>query len=115
MQFVQPSHGTVPASLGLYFSGTNATSANGGNPIPLYSPSPWEDGSSGSHLDDFFYSGANQQLMNSASDPGQGVRTVSDIELGILKDISYNNIVPEPSSVLLIFGSLGAILLRRRR
>lgn len=107
--------GTTPATNGLYFNGANATAANGGNPVPLYSPNPWEDGSSGSHLDDFYFSGANQLLMNAASEPGQGIRTVSAIERGILADIGYVNIVPEPSSSLLLFSSFMGIFLRRRR
>ncbi|MFK7909120.1 MAG: PEP-CTERM sorting domain-containing protein [Akkermansiaceae bacterium] len=107
--------GTTPATNGLYFNGPNATAANGGNPVPLYSPNPWEDGSSGSHLDDNFFSGGNQLLMNSASAPGPGIRSLSGIELGMLRDIGYANVVPEPSSTLLIFVSLGGMLLRRRR
>ncbi len=54
--------GSVPASDGLYFHGTNAKNANGGNPVPVYSPTTWQSGSSGSHLDGDYYSGANDYV-----------------------------------------------------
>ena len=108
--------GTTPATVGLYFNGPNAVAANGGNPVPLYSPNPWEDGSSGSHLDDFFFSGANQLLMNAAAAPGPGVRSISPIENGMLRDIGYTNIIiPEPSAAVLLLASFAAVFVRRRR
>lgn len=73
---------------GLYFLGANAIAAYGG-PVPLFTPNPWEAGSSVSHLDDDTFTGANAQLMNAYADTGLGIRTLSDIELGILKDIGY--------------------------
>lgn len=39
-------------SAGLFFNGTNATAANGGLPVGLYTPVAWEEGSSVTHLDD---------------------------------------------------------------
>ena len=48
-----------------------------------------------SHLDDQTFTDNDltaknaKQLMNSATDPGPGVRTLSPIELGILKDLGY--------------------------
>ena len=38
----------------LFFTGGNAAAANGGNRVPLYSPSAWRQGSSYSHLDESF-------------------------------------------------------------
>lgn len=110
--------GTSPASpnTGLYFNGPNAVAANGGNLVPIFSPNPWEVGSSGSHLDDNFYSGANQKMMNAATLPGPSVRTFDPIELGILRDIGYTQIIPEPSGALLFcFGATLAICGRKRR
>jgi hypothetical protein len=107
--------GTVPATpnSGLYFKGTNAVAANGGNLVPLFSPTTWSGGSSGSHMDDAFYVGGNKQLMNSATGNGPGIRTFSPLEVGIFKDIGYTTFgIPEPTSTVL-FG-LGVLMMFRR-
>lgn len=108
--------GTVPATpnTGLYFGGPNAKAANGGSAVPLFSPTTWQDGSSGSHLDDDFFTGPNAKTMNAATPFGPGVRQFSPIEIGIWRDLGYA-IVPEPGSTLLAFSALGLTLFRRRR
>ncbi len=82
---------------GLLFDGPNAMAANGGNPVPLYSPTLWEDGSSGSHTDTDFFTGANLQLMNSEASVFEGLdlRVLSSIELGTLQDIGYTLLVTD--------------------
>lgn len=112
--------GTPPsyAPGGMFFSGANAVAANGNNPVPIYSPSTWESGSSGSHTADNYFTGANQLMMNAATNTGLGIRTVSVIEMGMLADMGYTlSAVPEPSTYALIFGvgALGTMVLRRRR
>lgn len=87
------------ASGGLYFGGANAVAAYDNQYVPLYTPSPWEDGSSMSHLDDATFTGSNQKLMNAATDTGPGVRVLSPIELGILTDIGYLVVTPQTSNV----------------
>jgi hypothetical protein len=101
-------------SNGLFFIGANAMAANGGNPVNLYSPSTWEDGSSGAHLDDNQYGGL--YVMESSTGTGLGVRGFSDIERGMLRDIGYTNLtaVPEPTGMLVLC-SLGIYGLCRRR
>lgn len=95
---------------GLYFIGPNAVAAYGG-PVPLYTPSPWESGSSVSHLDDNTFTGGGSVMMNAMTDSGPGIRTLSPVELGVLKDIGYT--VKSPSAAgLLMFG---AVFLRRRK
>lgn len=81
--------------------------------MPLYSPTTWEDGSSGSHTDDEFYSPVNL-LMGAATGTGPGSRTLSQTELGILRDIGYT-VVPEPTSGLMILLGSITLVLRRRR
>ena len=72
---------------GLYFGGPNALAAYGGV-VPL------DDGSV-SHLKDAVFSNTDPtaknalQLMNSATDDGKGVRTLSAYEIGILKDLGF--------------------------
>ena len=98
---------------GLYFSGVNAIAANGGLLVPLYTPNPWESGSSVTHLDDSTFTGAKSQLMNALADAGKGIRAISAIELGILKDIGYT-VIPAPATAsTLLF--VGFVFLRRRR
>lgn len=102
---------------GLYFNGTNAVAANGGNPVAIYSPTTWSQGSSASHLDDDFFTGGNAKLMNSASPTGFGIRTLSDIEIGIFRDLGYTQIaaVPEPTRGVLILFAVSCLVMRRRR
>jgi len=73
---------------GLLWLGQEGMSANGNNAVPLFSPPQWQDGSSASHLDDAIFQGT--QVMEAASPAGPAPRTLSPIELGILRDIGYN-------------------------
>ncbi|MGI9162104.1 MAG: Ig-like domain-containing protein, partial [Mycobacterium sp.] len=91
---------------GLYFVGDNAVAAYGG-PVPIYTPDPWESGSSGSHLDDDTFTGSNAQLMNALADSGRGVRVLSAVEQGILQDLGYTL---SPASMIFI-----GFFIRRRK
>ena len=104
--------GGVGPNGGLYFGGANAKAANGGQPVPLYTPSTWESGSSMSHLDDSTFTAGNAKLMNAVSDTGLGIRTLSTIEIGILKDLGYT--MADPPQTLAIF-VIGFAFIRRRR
>ena len=95
---------------GLFFGGPNAVAVYGGL-VPLYTPSPWESGSSVSHLDDSTFVGANTVMMNAYSDTGLGVRVLSPVELAILQDLGYQ-VSPSP---LAAFVLIGFGLLRRPR
>ena len=94
---------------GLYFAGPNAVAAYGGY-VPLYTPRPWEPGSSTSHLDDDTFTGSDTQIMNALSDIGLGIRVLSPIELGILKDLGYT--VTDSPVYAVVF--IGFAFLRRR-
>ncbi|HPZ96339.1 MAG TPA: Ig-like domain-containing protein [Mycobacterium sp.] len=96
---------------GLYFGGPNAVAAYGGL-IPLYTPDPWEWGSSVSHLDDYTFTGADTMLMNAVTETGLGVRVLSPIELAILKDLGYTVYESGPLQALVL---IGFGFLRRRR
>ena len=86
--------------------------ANGNKPIPLYTPNPWESGSSMSHLDDDTFTGSMEKLMNATSDTGLGVRTMSPIEIAIMKDLGYH-MVSQSTGAAVLF--LGMMIARRRR
>ncbi len=96
---------------GLYFSGPDAVAAYGGL-VPLYTPGSWESGSSISHLNDRTFTGSNRKLMNAQVFSGQGIRTLTPVELGILADLGYT-IAPQPGSAALAF--IGVFFLRRSR
>ena len=96
---------------GLYFGGSNAVAAYGGL-VPLYTPSPWDAGSSLSHLNDANFVGANRKLMNARVGWGQGVRVISPLEIAILQDLGYT-VSPGPGASALMF--VGLVLVRRRR
>jgi hypothetical protein len=96
---------------GLYFGGANAVAAYGG-PVPLYTPNPWESGSSMSHLDDDTFTGVLEKLMNASSDTGVGVRILSAAEIGIMKDLGYTMVSQSAGGAVLF---IGMMLIRRRR
>ena len=96
---------------GVFFGGPNAVAAHGG-PVPVYTPNPWQGGSSMSHLNDQSFYGRNEQLMNARVSMGPGIRTLSTLETAILTDLGYT-MVPAPGSAAVLL--LGVFFLRRRR
>jgi PEP-CTERM putative exosortase interaction domain len=100
---------------GLFFNGANAVAANGGFLVTLYTADAWEPGSSVSHLDDRM-SGIEGTLMSPASYTGPQMRDYSAVEIGILKDLGYVAVVPEPEAYAMLLAGLavlGAITRRR--
>lgn len=75
---------------GLFFGGAEAVKAYDGALIPLFTSDPWLGTSVGAHLDDLVFIGVDRKMMNAATTPGPGVRVLSTIELGILKDLGYH-------------------------
>jgi hypothetical protein len=96
---------------GLFFGGAHAVAAHGGL-VPLFTPNPWESGSSVSHLDDATFTDANQKMMNAKTDTGLGIRVLSPVELGILKDLGFT-VVPQTSTVAM--AAMVLIVFRRTR
>lgn len=86
---------------GLFFDGPNAVAANGGYLVTLYTPSPWEQGSSISHLDPSYGT-----LMTPAAGTGLQPHGYSPIEIGILKDLGYVSAVPEPETYSMLLAGL---------
>ena len=100
---------------GLYFSGIDAVTAYGAL-VPLYTPSPWEEGSAISHLDDATFTGLDRTIMNAQIGTGPGVRVLSAIELGILKGIGYTVLTTSVpgGSALATVGLVFFVRVRRR-
>ena len=101
------------AANGLFFQGPNTTMTG------IYTPSTFEEGSSGSHLDDENPS-LNGLMMLAATGPGLSARVLSPIEQNIFRDIGYTQVsqisaIPEPSSVAFLFGIVTAVSMNWRR
>lgn len=98
----------------VFFTGANAVAANGGNPVKVYAPSTYADGSSISHVDDGVTSVMNYSIASNVEK-----RTFSAIDLGILQDIGWTlqtTSVPEPASTgLLLAITTGLLAARWRR
>lgn len=111
---------TTPTGNGTFFNGANAVAGNGGNKVNIYSHATFDSGSSIAHLDDAFFTSL-ALLMEAATEPGQGTRTLHDMEIGYLKDIGYTQInaaspVPVPAAVWLMGSGLMALVgIGRRR
>ncbi|OBB56246.1 hypothetical protein A5757_01760 [Mycobacterium sp. 852013-51886_SCH5428379] len=103
---------------GTYFAGRNAVAAYG-MLVPLFTPEPWQGGSSLSHLDDVTFSRANGnfQMMTSADGMGPGPKTLSRIEQGVLADIGYNIRFQDPAPYAPVYGMtlVGFLFLRRKK
>jgi hypothetical protein len=75
----------------MFFDGPNSSAANGGNPVPLYSPATWNAGSSMSHLNDDDYPAGNpNSLMTHSIGPTEAIHSPGDIGLGIMQDMGWN-------------------------
>lgn len=77
--------------------------------LDIYSPNPYESGSSISHL-----AFTHSAVMNPSISSGVEKRTYSAEDLALLGTIGYS-LIPEPSGVtLLLFSSLGLVFVRKR-
>jgi len=100
----------------VFFNGPNANANNGGNPVPIFAPSEFSDGSSLSHVEL-----PGDSVLNFSISSGTQIRELNAQELGIFADIGFDvdfdavAVVPEPSSVCLIFGLSTLMVARRRR
>ncbi len=80
----QAQRATALTSNNLYWSGANATAANGGNRPRLYAPTTYSNGSSTSHLDEGTYGAELMSPFYSGVD-----HTISALELGMLADMGW--------------------------
>jgi hypothetical protein len=81
------SLGSVMTSDGVRWGGAQGIAANGGTKPYLYSPYPYEEGSSIYHLDEDTYATATPNaLMTPYLDDGEALHDPGDIVLGMLRD-----------------------------
>ena len=88
----------VGANGGVYFNGPNTRIGNGGVQARLYTPNPWIDGSSYSHLDTSF-DGTPNALMTWSIGPGEALHDPGPVGYGVLKDVGW---APWPASALTV-------------
>lgn len=83
----------------VFFNGPNAVAANSGNPVPIYAPAIFSEGSSIGHIDSSI-----SAVMNYSIAQGVEKRAWTAIDAGILQDIGWQltSSVPEPSGFVLL-------------
>jgi hypothetical protein len=79
----------------VFFGGTNVVTANGGNRVKAYAPSPWEPGSSLSHFDEAtFKPGTANALMTPYLGNGEAVHHPGPLAMALMRDIGWT--ISEP-------------------
>ena len=73
----------------VFFNGTSANTANGGNRVELYCPSNWNGGSSYSHLGEIFNNTPNA-LMTYSLGYGESIHNPGSVTEGLLSDIGWS-------------------------
>jgi len=71
---------------GVFFLGESATQANFGTPVRLFTPNPWEPGSSYSHVDEADFTGTENELMRPRINRANSVHTPGPVVCGMLDD-----------------------------
>ena len=88
-----PSNSTILGSQlisnDVWFHGSNAMSANGGNRVKIYAPSPWAVGSSYAHLDYDTFKGTANRLMVYAISYGTAIHDPGPVTRGLLQDLGW--------------------------
>jgi hypothetical protein len=72
---------------GILGTGIHAIAGNGGDQPIMYSPDPWESGSSFSHFDETY----PVELMKPALPPGTAIHDPGTKTLGVLRDIGWGD------------------------
>ena len=91
----------------LFVNGANTLAGNGGNPSPLYAPSPYQGGSSYSHWDEAAFPAGNpNSLMTPQLGQAESIYDVGDNTRGFFKDTGWgindadlNPIIATPNSL----------------
>ncbi len=81
----------VLTSNNITFSGTNAYNQNGYNYAKIYSPNPFESGSSISHLDKLtYFNGDPNSLMRPSLAMAEAIHSPGPVGLAILQDVGWS-------------------------
>jgi hypothetical protein len=82
--------GSALTSDNVWFHGSNAMAANGGQRVKMYAPSTWLSGSSYAHLDYNTFYGTTNKLMVFALSAGSAIHDPGPIATGILRDVGWS-------------------------
>lgn len=74
---------------GVFFNGLDANNVNGGMPIQLYTPFPWQPGSSYSHLDQEIFGQSDNSLMRPRLDRQFAIHSPGPVMCGMLSDMGW--------------------------
>ncbi|MFH0880669.1 MAG: hypothetical protein V2A34_13215 [Lentisphaerota bacterium] len=69
------------------WAGPKGKKANANQWVPIFSPTPWSEGSSGSHLDDTVFEG--KMMVSAGGGGGKEARNLSPVETGMMEDLGY--------------------------
>ena len=102
----------------LFWSGESGIAANNGVKPKLYTPSPYQEGSSVTHLDEeTFANSLNNSAMTPNLEPGEVFRTPGPIALGMISDMlrtppkrSATELPAKPVNVRALIGDRYALL-----
>jgi VCBS repeat-containing protein len=97
--------GTLLTSSNLWFHGGQAMAGNGGMPVQMYAPSPWDDESSYSHLDYNTFAGTINSMMVFSLASGSANHNPGPITAGLLQDLGWHKAgdttcLPPPSGLI---------------
>lgn len=98
----------------VFWGGANAKAANGGAHVKMYTPNPWEGGSSIAHMDDATYPAGNvNSLMTPFLANNEVVHRPGPVVLGIFQDMGWVTTLDVPGKVtgLVGHGSGGTVSL----
>jgi hypothetical protein len=103
----QSQRAAALVSQSLYFSGPNTRAAHNNINAVLYAPTPFESGSSVSHLNEINFSPPPDGIASSANDELMtpirtgNTHTIGPVLLGIMRDLGWFNPIPAlPTAVL---------------
>lgn len=82
----------------VFCTGAKTKQANGGNPVKIYAPATWQQGSSLVHWDEIYRNTPNG-LMLYALSPGASIHDPGPFTLGLLQDIGWSTVSPSVPSI----------------
>jgi hypothetical protein len=74
---------------GIFFDGNDANIVNLGSPVRLYTPFPWQGGSSYSHLDQDTFGDSDNALMRPRLDRQFSIHSPGPVMCGMLSDMGW--------------------------